>query len=77
MDKVNLNKKRHIAKTITWRIVASTDTLLIAWVLTGSWKLGGGIAIIEIVTKMVLYYFHERIWYSSSWGVTRPRIEQD
>ena len=72
MSKVNINKRRHIAKTITWRVVASTDTLIIAWFLTGSWKIGGGIAIIEVVTKMVLYYFHERIWYSSNWGVIRP-----
>ena len=72
MSKANVNKRRHIAKTITWRVVASTDTLIIAWFLTGSWKLGGGIAIIEVITKMVLYYFHERIWYSSNWGVKRP-----
>ncbi len=73
MSKANLNKKRHLAKTITWRIIASTDTLIIAWFLTGSWKTGGGIAIIEIITKMILYYFHERIWYSSNWGVIRQR----
>ena len=73
MSKVNINKKRHLAKTITWRIIASTDTLIIAWFLTGSWKIGGGIAIIEIITKMILYYFHERIWYSSNWGVIRQR----
>ena len=72
MSKVNINKKRHIAKTLTWRVIASTDTLLIAWFLTGSWKIGGGIAIIEVITKMFLYYFHERMWYSSSWGVTKP-----
>ena len=73
MSKVNINKRRHLAKTITWRIIASTDTLIIAWFLTGSWKIGGGIAIIEIITKMILYYFHERIWYSSNWGVIRQR----
>ena len=73
MSKVNINKKRHIAKTLTWRVIASTDTLLIAWFLTGSWKIGGGIAIIEVITKMFLYYFHERMWYSSSWGVIKPK----
>ena len=57
-------RKRHITKTITWRIIASTDTLLISWLLTGSWKIGTGIASIEILTKMILYYFHERAWYS-------------
>ena len=71
MSKVKINRKRHIAKTITWRIVASTDTLIIAWVITGSWKRGGGIAIIEIITKMILYYLHERAWYSSNWGINK------
>ena len=71
MNKVQINKRRHIAKTITWRIVASTDTLIIAWVITGSWKIGGGIAIIEIITKMILYYLHERAWYSSNWGINK------
>ena len=69
MKKVGINKRRHIAKTITWRIIASTDTLIIAWILTGSWKIGGSIAIIEVITKMVLYYLHERAWYASNWGV--------
>ena len=57
-------KKRHITKTITWRIIASTDTLLIGWFLTGSWKIGTGIASIEVITKIILYYFHERAWYN-------------
>jgi len=73
MEKVTLNKRRHIAKTITWRIIASTDTLIIAWFLTGSWKIGGGIAIIEVITKMILYYLHERAWYASNWGVVKPK----
>ena len=60
-----VSKKRHILKTLTWRIIASTDTLLIGWFLTGSWKIGGSIAFIEIITKMVLYYFHERLWYKT------------
>ena len=56
-------RKRHITKTITWRVLASTDTLLISWLLTGSLKIGTSIATIEILTKMILYYFHERVWY--------------
>ena len=58
-----VTQKRHITKTITWRILASTDTLLISWLLTGSLKIGTSIATIEILTKMILYYFHERVWY--------------
>ena len=60
-----VSKNRHILKTITWRIIASTDTLLIGWALTGSWKVGSSIASIEILTKLILYYFHERLWYNT------------
>lgn len=49
-------------KTVTWRVLASTDTLIIAWVLTGSFTLAGSIMSVEIVTKMFLYYAHERVW---------------
>ena len=60
--------KRSIIKTITWRITASLDTFIIAWVITGDWKMGGSIAGIEIITKMFFYYFHERIWNKIKWG---------
>jgi uncharacterized membrane protein len=49
-------------KTLTWRVVASTDTLIIAWVLTSDFKIAGSIMSIEIVTKMFLYYAQERAW---------------
>ena len=54
--------KRSLLKTITWRITASLDTFVIAWIITGDWKMGGSIAGIEVITKMFFYYFHERIW---------------
>tara|TARA_Y100001935_G_C17276778_1_gene495090 strand:- start:908 stop:1129 length:222 start_codon:yes stop_codon:yes gene_type:complete len=57
------SKRRHLSKTITWRIVATTDTFLIAWLITGKIDWAAGIATIEVATKMVLYYWHERIWY--------------
>ena len=61
--------KRSLAKTLTWRVIATADTILIARLLTGSWTIGFGIAGIEVVTKMVLYYFHERGWAGSDWGL--------
>lgn len=50
-------------KAISWRIVGSIDTMVVAGLLTGNWKLGLSIGGIEVVTKMILYYFHERVWY--------------
>lgn len=58
--------KRHIAKTITWRIIGTLDTVVISWIITGSWKWGITIGGIEVISKMVLYYLHERAWYRLS-----------
>ncbi|MBI87920.1 MAG: hypothetical protein CMB67_02675 [Euryarchaeota archaeon] len=63
------NRTRSIVKTLTWRTIATTDTILIAWYLTGDFRIGLGIASIEVVTKMFLYYFHERAWSWSDWGL--------
>ena len=51
-------------KTITWRVVATTDTFLISWLLTGTLSIAAGIASLEVITKMVLYYLHEIAWKS-------------
>lgn len=58
--------KRHIAKTITWRIVGTIDTIILSWVITGQLKMGLAIGGVEVITKMILYFFHERIWYKYS-----------
>tara|TARA_B100001996_G_scaffold351315_1_gene311246 strand:- start:104 stop:304 length:201 start_codon:yes stop_codon:yes gene_type:complete len=62
MNALRKSRRRSAFKTITWRIVATTDTFLISWFITGEWTLAGGIASIEIATKMYLYYMHERAW---------------
>ena len=58
--------KRHIAKTVSWRIIGTLDTILLSWLVTGNWKMGLTIGGIEVITKMVLYFFHERAWYKLS-----------
>lgn len=55
--------KRHLLKTITWRIVGTIDTMILSWIITGSWKVGVTIGTVEVITKMILYYVHERVWY--------------
>lgn len=62
-------KKRSIMKTISWRVIATTDTFLIAWLLTRSIEIGLGIVSIELMTKMLLYYIHERGWANLEWGM--------
>jgi len=71
------NKKRSLVKTLSWRLIATTDTIIIARLITGSWTVGFGIAGIEIVTKMALYYLHERGWSSSDWGLEDVDVDVD
>ena len=66
------NRKRSVAKTFLWRGVATTDTIIISRLITGSWTEGLSIGIIEVFTKMILYYFHERAWSSTDWGLDDP-----
>jgi len=56
------SKKRSLYKAITYRIIGSLDTFVISSFVIKSTKLGGGVAIAEIITKPILYYIHERIW---------------
>jgi uncharacterized membrane protein len=67
MNKVSL--KRHIYKTLTWRIVGTLDTILIGWFISGDFKIGLSIGGIEVFTKMILYFLHERVWYMSKFGL--------
>ena len=57
--------KRHIAKTITWRIIGTLDTFLLSWVISSDVTIGLQIGVFELVTKMILYYGHERLWFKS------------
>lgn len=67
------SRKRHFAKTISWRIVGTVDTMLLAWIITGNPVTGLKIGLAEVVTKMLLYYFHERAWYRIDYGVAHKR----
>lgn len=64
---------RSFAKTISWRALGSLDTLLLGYIFTGSLKAAGSIASAEVLTKIVLYYFHERAWAHIGWGHRAPR----
>lgn len=57
------DKIRHILKTITWRLVGTIDTIILSWLLSGDLSLGVKIGGVELITKMILYYTHERVWY--------------
>jgi uncharacterized membrane protein len=58
-----VEKRRHIAKTISYRIISTLIGFLLMWVISGSIKLGAAFGIAELVYKPIQYYVHERIWY--------------
>jgi uncharacterized membrane protein len=72
------SRARHIAKTVSWRIVGTMDTMLLAWIITGSPVTGLKIGLAEVVTKMFLYYLHERTWYGMDFGLgERRKIKEE
>jgi len=66
---VSDSKKRHVLKTFSWRLVGTLDTILIGWLISGNPFVGLKIGIAEVITKMVLYYFHEKVWHKSNFGL--------
>jgi uncharacterized membrane protein len=59
---------RSLAKAISWRITGTIDTFVISWLITGQALLASGIALTEIITKVFLFWMHERTWNRISWG---------
>ncbi len=73
------SKKRHLAKTVTWRLVGTLDTMILAWAISGDPMVGLQVGGAEVVTKMILYYLHERAWYKIDYGLKqrRKRIKKE
>lgn len=55
--------QRHIAKTISYRIISTTFGFLTMWGLTGSIKVGAAFGVAELLFKPFIYFLHERVWY--------------
>lgn len=66
---------RSIVKTISWRTLGTLDTIIISYFITGNLVMAASIGSIEVITKMVLYYFHERAWNKIPLG--RVKVEND
>jgi len=61
---------RSIVKSISWRFTGTMDTTLISFLVTGNLKIAASIGLIEVFTKIILYYFHERLWNKIKFGKT-------
>jgi uncharacterized membrane protein len=58
--------KRHLAKTLSWRLIGTLDTMFLSWVISGDLYVGLKVGSFELITKLVLYYLHEQLWFKSS-----------
>ncbi|MEP6563656.1 MAG: DUF2061 domain-containing protein [Mesorhizobium sp.] len=61
-------RSRSFAKALSWRVTGTIDTMIISLIVTGSIKLAATIGLTEVVTKSLLYYFHERAWLRIPYG---------
>ena len=59
---------RSVLKALSWRVVGTLDTLVVSYMLLGEIGLATSIASIDFITKLVLYFFHERVWNTIKWG---------
>jgi uncharacterized membrane protein len=59
---------RSLIKSMSWRIIGTVDTILISYLITGEMYFALSIGGIELVTKMMLYVAHERLWNKVNWG---------
>lgn len=50
------------AKGISWRLIGTIDTIIISYLITGQWKFALSIGSVEVFTKIILFYFHDRAW---------------
>ncbi|MCG3668569.1 DUF2061 domain-containing protein [Aliarcobacter butzleri] len=59
---------RSVVKAVSWRTVGTLDTMIVSYFVTGNLIMAASIGSIEVITKMALYYFHERVWNKLSFG---------
>jgi len=65
---MKVTKSRSFVKALSYRILGTLSTFVIAYILTGNATMSGAIASLEVFTKTILYYFHERGWNKINWG---------
>ena len=63
MSQIKVSAKRHLAKTISYRIISTLIGFFIMWAITGKIEFGAAFGVIELLYKPIQYYIHERIWY--------------
>ena len=58
-----VERKRHIAKAISYRTLSTLIGFMILVIATGSVEIGAMVSVAELLWKPIQYYVHERVWY--------------
>jgi uncharacterized membrane protein len=66
-----VSKKRSLAKSLTWRIIAVISTFVIGYAMTGSLTFAASLTVVSNLINFILYYVHERVWLKVEWGRSR------
>jgi len=71
---VHVKHSRSVAKALTWRVIATTTTMVAVFLVSGEIELALGVGVIDVLAKLLFYYLHERAWGRSSWGVIKKKV---
>ena len=69
-----MKHSRSIAKALTWRVIATTTTMVAVFLVSGQLDLALGVGAIDVSAKLLFYYLHERAWGNFSWGVVKEKV---
>lgn len=73
LSKTKEFRSRSIVKALTWRAIATSVTMTLAYIATGDLELAGAIGVADVIIKLGFYYLHERTWGHIEWGKTVAR----
>ena len=65
---IHERKRRSLAKALTWRVIATLTTMFLVFIATGEWTLTLGVGALDVITKLIFYFGHERVWNLITWG---------
>lgn len=68
---------RSFVKALSWRVTGTVDTMVVSYFITGKLKLAVSIGLVELFTKICLYYVHERVWNRISLGRAKSRADYE
>ena len=61
-------RKRSFVKAICWRAIATSTTVVLVFLFTGEVELAASIGVLDVTSKLLFYYAHERVWDRITWG---------